>query len=148
MLPGDPPRAADGLDNRLETYRQLTLREYDLLIERSNMFLVYHSILMAGFALGSSAPRVVGVLPLLGFVASIMWLFTGHRTLRVADYLHDKVVALEAALPAEDQIYTRFRGWRREENPPVFRLRVSNLFAIGFPVLWAGTWALAYVLSR
>jgi hypothetical protein len=148
MLPGDSPGVAATLDNRLETYRQLTLREYDLLIERSNMFLVYHSILMAGFALGSSAPKVVGVLPLLGFVASIMWLFTGHRTLRVADYLHNKVVNLEASLPAEDRVYTSFRSWRREKNPPVFRVRVSNLFAIGFPALWAMTWILAYILSR
>jgi hypothetical protein len=145
---GEALRTVPCPSDRLETYRELTLREYDLLIERSNMFLVYHSILMAGFALGSSVPKVIVILPFFGFAASIMWLIIGHRTLQVANHLHDKVVALEAARPPDDQVYSNFRSWRRKENPPSFGVRISSYFAIGFPLLWAITWILAYTLSR
>ena len=136
------------LISRVEVYRHLVLREHDLLIERSNMFLVYHSILMAGFALGSSAHRIVGVLPIFGLVASLIWLHIGHRTLRGSNFLHDKLADLESALPEEDQIYSTFRAWRRQEDPPPFRVRVSGYFGLGFPVLWAVTWALALYLRK
>lgn len=51
----DPAMSADTLN----VLRELADREHDLLNERTNMFLVYHSVLMAGFALGSSAPKII-----------------------------------------------------------------------------------------
>ena len=133
--------------NRLSIYRELLLREYDMVIERSNMFLVYHSILMAGFALGSNAPRIVEVLPFFGLAASLMWLHIGYRTITVADHLYKKVTSCEESLPEEDRIYSQFLSWRRKEKPPIFRVRLSSYFGIGFPILWAITWSCAILLA-
>src|SRR5688572_30229570 len=69
---GDTPSAA-----HLRVFLDRAQREHDLLLARTNIFLVYNSLLMAGFAIGTKAQAVLGLLPPLGLVTSVIWIYTG-----------------------------------------------------------------------
>ena len=110
------------------------------------MFLICHSILMAGLALGSSAPQnILLLLTTVGFIISAIWVYVGHRTLKVADYYATLVRTGEVALPAEDRIYSNAHDWRRTAaNKPLFGIRVSTYLARALPILWFIMWLAAF----
>jgi hypothetical protein len=122
-------------------------REHDLLMERTNVFLLYHSILMAGFAIGSNAPSIIRLLPGLGIIGSTLWIYIGHRSLRTTQYFRDRLLECEATMPEADRVMTAFFVWRRETKTPFIGFPIETYIAHVFPVVWALTWAAAAVFS-
>jgi hypothetical protein len=117
-------------------------REHDLLMNRTNMFLTYHSILMAGFALGSSSAVVLGV-PILGLLTSLIWLYVAERSLRTAQYFWGKVLEIELQFEPRHRLFTEFFEWRTRSRFPVIGFSVSVYVARVLPILWAASWIVA-----
>ncbi|MEK7281282.1 MAG: hypothetical protein AAB037_02885 [Chloroflexota bacterium] len=109
------------------------------------MFLLYHSILMAGFALGSTAPKIATALPILGLFASLVWVYIGHRSLLVGDYFWKRVLECEALLEPDERVFTNALNWRRSTRPPIFGVPVGIYFGRVFPWMWVITWLAALV---
>jgi hypothetical protein len=120
-------------------------REHDLLMNRTNMFLTYHSILMAGFALGNSSAVAIGV-PILGLLTSLIWLYIAERSLRSANYFWDKVLEMELQFEPDDRFFSQFFEWRTRTRFPVIGFSVSVYVARVLPTLWAASWILAAFL--
>lgn len=121
-------------------------REHDLLMERTNMFLLYHSILMAGFALGNNAPAIVACLPVLGVITSFVWLYVGQRSLMTASYFWNRVLDFESQCEPSQRIFTDFFEWRSRTRFPVVGFSVAVYVGRVLPALWACTWILAAFL--
>ena len=131
--------------DKLNLLRQLVDREHHLLNDRSNIFLVWHSILMAGFALGKDLPPLFTILPILGLAGSLIWLYMGHRSVVVGKYYRDEVHACEESLPDNQRVYTNSENWRKSTCPPIFAFPVSKYFAYLLPGLWALAWLVLLV---
>ena len=131
--------------DKLNLLRQLADREHHLLNDRNNIFLIWHSILMAGFALGRDFPQLVTILPLLGFASSLIWLYVGHRSIIVADYFWKQIVTCESSLPENERVYTNAQNWRGITHPPILGIPVTMYFARFLPGLWAATWLVLLV---
>jgi len=137
--------------DKLNLLRHLADREHHLLNDRTNIFLIWQSILMAGFALAKDFPEVKFILPLLGFVSSLIWFYIGYRSIVVGKYFRDEVRKCEENLSEDERVYTNAENWRKSSRPPGFGFPVSKYFAYFLPGLWGATWlALIHwrVLSR
>ena len=139
---------SDSISETLEVLRERTDREDNLLNERTNIFLVCHSILMAGFALGSAAPQfVLLVLTVVGFVFSVFWFYVAYRTLMMVAYFGRLVRKQEKKLGnQEDKIYLNAWKWRKEpNNRPLLGFSVSNYISYGLPLLWCIAWLVTFL---
>ena len=125
-------------EKRLQLLRELRQREHDLLIQRTNVFLLFHTILMTGAALGSNGPHIiVWVIPILGMIASLIWGYMGYRNTRAETYFTARVRACENLLPVDDRVFSNFDDHRGSG----FRvLTSSDWFAYIFPALWFIAW--------
>jgi hypothetical protein len=128
-------------------YIEKAHREHDLLVNRTNIFLVYHSILMAGFALGSDTPSATPLLAVLGFIGGCIWVYVGHRSLLTARYFWDRVLVCESTMPDTDRVITEFLEWRDETRIPIIGFPVETYIAKVLPIVWVLTWAAVAILE-
>ena len=139
---------AHQVNDRRHLYVDRAQREHDLLINRTNIFLLYNSILIAGFALGSNAPSVVALLPTLGLLTSAIWLYIGERSLMTAGYFWTKVLEVEAQLEPSERVFTDFFAWRERTRLRVVGFSVATYIARVLPLLWVLTWIVVVMIGH
>ena len=147
-----PTVPADGgsfVPEHLQQYLRRAEREHDLLLARTNIFLVYNSILMAAFALGTNAHTVVTLLATIGMLTSVVWIYTGQRSLTTAAYFWERVIASEATLAPGSRVFTEFFDWRNQARWTPFGISTAVCIGRVLPWLWALTWlAVAMIANR
>ena len=133
--------------DKLNLLRQLEDRESRFFTDRTNIFLIWHSILMAGFALGMKLPTLAILLPSLGITGSLIWLYVSHRGRIQAKYFLEEIRRCELHLPEDERVYSDAQNWRKKTRSPILGIPVSAYFTYVLPVLWALTWLLLPILS-
>jgi hypothetical protein len=126
--------------DKLNLLRGLVDREHHLLHDRTNIFLIWQSILIAGFGLGKDSSQLIIILPLLGFASSLIWLYVGHRSVKLENYYFRQVLICESCFPESERVYTDAKNWRKITDAPIMGLRVAMYLAYVLPGLWAITW--------
>ena len=81
-----------------DTLKGLADRETDLLNQRTNVLLVYNSILMAGLALAGGALSIRLILGISGLLSTLIWLYVGKRGADLGEFTWDKVLETESKI--------------------------------------------------
>jgi len=133
----------------LDLLRNLTDREHESFNARTSTFMLWQSVLLAGYGWGHKTKLLAILVPAMGLVSTLMWIHVAHRTLKVQRYYENLVLSHEKSLDEDERVYTTSRTWRRENDPPFGHLTTSKYFAYGFPFLWLLAWFVLLVgLSR
>ena len=133
---------------RLRIFVDRAQREYDLLIGRTQIFMLYNSILMAGFALSKNIPMIIKILPVLGLISCLVWIYIGQRSLMTAQYFWNQVLKAETLFRPVDRIFTDFFEWRKTSKAKVFGYSVTSYIGRIFPYLWFITWTIVAILDN
>ena len=129
------------MNTNVGVIRGLVDREHGLLNERTNIFLLLQSILMAGFALGDPAPHDFRlIITLMGLISSALWLYIGILSRDVLHYYRKKLLECESGLPGDEMIYTESIEFRDKKQRRIFRPSIGRCLAFIFPSLWVLTW--------
>lgn len=136
------------LIDRRDAYYQMASREIDLLNERTNLFLLYNSILMAGLALGKLSDSLMIVVAIAGLLSSFIWLYLGQRGIVLEKFAWKKVYSLEEQQPRDERIHTQFKKYRQDTRPSFFGWRSSVYVGRVIPILWALTWAVVLAIAQ
>jgi hypothetical protein len=123
-------------------------REMDLLDERAKMFLTFHSFLITAFAFGRASSSLAIVIPALGLITSLLWLYIGRRTLLLYGYFRDALKSFEHNLPEPDRVYTLEEQFREVVHRPFLGIRVSDYFGYGLPIIFVMVWLALFVSPR
>ncbi|MBU1100239.1 MAG: hypothetical protein KKA84_07520 [Bacteroidetes bacterium] len=133
---------------RLRIFVDRAQREYDLLIGRTSIFMLYNSILMAGFALSKNIPMIVKLLPVLGLISCLVWIYIGQRSIMTAQYFWNKVLKTETLFRPVDRIFTDFFEWRKATKAKIFGFPITTYIGRIFPYLWFITWTIVAILDN
>ncbi len=135
------------LVKRRDAFYKLVSREIELLNQRTNMFLVYNTILMVGLGLG----RLNGALSLVvigsGLLSSFIWIYLGNLGLILEDFFWDKAYMLEDDLDPDEKIYSQFKVQRKTTRRYRFFWRSSVYIGRILPPLWLLTWGVVLVTA-
>ncbi len=107
-------------DNGPTSYEKLSVlracddREHRLLNERTNIFLLWHSILMTAYALGNQAPVLGKLIPGVGLFGSLIWLHVARCNFLVAEYFREQVKECEKCFPEHERVYSNAQKWRQD----------------------------------
>jgi hypothetical protein len=133
------------LNRKLDLLRQLHLREYSLLNERTNMFLLFNLVLMIGFTFRRDIISFK-YLPMIGIFVSMIWIYIGYRTNLVKNYFGDEIIKYEAKLTdKEDRVFSEAFSWRNSKRKSSFYWEASTYTGRVFPVLWSIIWMIAFL---
>ncbi len=127
-------------DEMVQLLRDRSDREYNLLNERTNIFLLTHTILMAGAAIGNISIYGTITLGSLGGFISLIWIYISHRTLKMADYYNGLIERNESSMPEEKRLFSNSFKYRTCVSRPIFNCRVSNYLAYVLPSAWMLVW--------
>ena len=129
-------------NDRLLYLREKLEKEHSLLNERSNIFLIWQSILIAGLAIGSTQTNfntdIIRVLIVLGLISSIIWLYVGKMGKLGADFFWKKLEIEEAKLPEGERFYIDSFTTRRKRR--IFKFAITDIFAYAVPSIWLIVW--------
>jgi hypothetical protein len=141
--PTSSPATGGSHSEHLQLLRELLKREHDLLIQRTNVFLLFHSILMAGVALGENGPAILKLLvPSFGIITSLIWAYMGYRNVRAEHHFEELVCASEANLAETFRVFTNFKAQRQGG---LHILKSSWWFAYVLPLLWFLVWSVVFL---
>jgi hypothetical protein len=132
----------------LQVLRAKVDREHDLLNTRTNIFLLWQSILMAGFAAGSTTPTVLTLVSILGLLSSLVWIYIGIASRRMTEWYWEQLRKRESALPKQERLYSDSREYRKTAHCRLAGISVSKCLVYIFPVMWAATWLAAGIMEN
>jgi len=132
-------------DDRLATLRCLADREDALLSTRSNLFLIWQSILMASQVAGQKSLGFAVSISVLGLISTAIWGYMSYYSHMVARNYRRLVREEERTRPKEDQIYSN----AREHRHSIRVCGVSNNMCLAalFPIVWAAAWLVVLILA-
>jgi hypothetical protein len=132
----------------IHVLREKVDREHDLLNTRTNIFLLWQSILMAGFAAGSSTPSVLTLVSILGLLSSVVWIYIGIASRQMTEWYWTQIRSCESALPKQERLYSDSRDYRKKAQGRLAGLSVSKCLVYIFPTMWAATWIAACIIEN
>lgn len=132
--------------SKINPLRECVDREHDLLNTRTSLFLLWQSILMAGFAITSAGHGVLILISTLGMVSSVVWLYIGHISRHMTEWYWQELKQIESNLPEEERLYSNARSFREDHQGRIMGLSVTKCLVYIFPTIWAFTWGVAFTL--
>jgi hypothetical protein len=143
MMPSDLD--GESVVKRRDVFRDIALHEIDLLNQRTNMFLVYNSILMAGLAVGSLTEVQRLIITISGFFSAFIWLYLGQRGILLEEYAWQKVRELEKKLEDDQRVHTQFIDERHRTRWRIIGRPSSVYVGRWLPFVWLITWISVYL---
>lgn len=129
------------LKEKRDGFWEIEKRETDLLNQRTNIFLLYNSILLMSLSLIGVPNRVKGIIAISGFVSTLIWLYMGWRAKVVIDYANKRVLESELNMSNDgSRIHTDFSNERNRTRPKYIGFSISVYIGRILPVIWAITW--------
>jgi len=131
----------------LEVVREEAIREHERLHSRTGIFLLWQSVLFAGYATLSSqnGDGKHIIVALVGLVLSIIWLYVGHLSRDAIILIWAEIYLLEESLPEKSRLFTRARKAREKSRARFFGLSVTKCFTYLFPAIWIVGWLAALI---
>jgi len=132
-----------------DTYKELADHETDLLNERTNVLLLYNSILIAALAIRNIGQYLSLVVGLSGLISTLIWLYLGYRGSSLGEHAWNNVLESEGKMSlALPHTLTEFVLHRKQTRWSVFgwSISASTYMGIVLPSIWAITW-LAVLLA-
>ncbi len=132
----------------LDLLRREIAREHDLLNSRTNIFLLWQAILMAGYAIGTASYLFHIILSVLGIFSCLVWLYVGHLSRVMIKAYWIDILKREESLPETTRFYTMARHFRRKHRSRLFGLSVTKCMTYVFPIVWIVAWVLTLLLIK
>src|SRR4030066_415621 len=105
--------------NQYEVLKDLIIAEDRVFGDRMNIFLVVNSIMLLSVA----QVKIPGfIIPLLGIVLDLIWLYVGSLTLSAHNFWRDELIKLEKVTLGEETLQEGIFTKRRQHYPQLGKL--------------------------